>query len=263
MLAPNEMLRPFDRAIDGIAQPAEARRYRIVQGERICGWSCDPSGPYHEQDKHLCPRECKNGPGSASYVPTEKRWFERISDVCTTPAPPLPVAPSPGRAASCADDAAGLAASGIWLLIGVQTGPSHRGRRDGVRASWKRWERETPGVLVCFLIGRVGLSADVLSTVEAEAREHADVLWLPNATDAGVPTIKGYHWWKAAARLMPPMAGYPGQRIAAKVDDDSFLHVGNLVADMRRMQYAPPAASDAPAPTASDALHARAAVRPM
>ena len=85
--------------------------------------------------------------------------FERIRDVCSTPPPPLPPAPSPGRTATCSDDAAGLAASGIWLLIGVQTGPSHRGRRDGVRDSWKHWEREEQGVLICFLIGRVGLAA--------------------------------------------------------------------------------------------------------
>ena len=236
MGAVDEMLRPFDRQLDGPPDSAEARRYRIVQGERICGWSCDPSGPYYEQDKHLCPRECLSGPGSDSYIrnPAKPR-FEMIRDVCAG-RPPLqmPVAPS-ARAPTCADDAAGLAASGVWLLIGVQTGPAHRGRRDGVRASWKRWERDTPGVLVCFLIGRIGVSLETLALLDAESKENGDVLWLPNATDAGVPTIKGYHWWKTAARLLPPMAGYPGQRIAAKVDDDSFLHVGNLVADMKRM----------------------------
>ena len=59
--------------------------------------------------------------------------------------------------------------------------------------------------------------------IEAEAREHADVLWLPNATDAGVPTIKGYHWWRAAGRMLPPEGSARGLRIAAKVDDDSFM----------------------------------------
>jgi len=65
-----------------------------------------------------------------------------------------------------------------------------------------------------------------------------DILWLPNATDAGVPTIKGYHWWRAAERLLPPIGSERGVRIAAKVDDDSFLHIGNLVADMRRLHCA-------------------------
>jgi len=64
------------------------------------------------------------------------------------------------------------------------------------------------------------------------------VLWLRNATDAGVPTIKGHHWWQTANRLLPSVeaaADGRGVRIVAKVDDDSFLHVGNLVADMRRL----------------------------
>ena len=237
----DSMIRAFDRSIDGPPDNLEGRTYHIVQGERICGWSCDPTGPYYEQDKHLCPRECKSGSGSDSYVPNpNKPHFDRIRDVCAgKPSPPMPPPPVPGRKASCTDDAAGLAASGVWLLIGVQTGPAHAARRDGVRASWKRWESDfQSGVLVCFLIGRIGLASETLAAVDAEARAHGDVLWLPNATDAGVPTIKGYHWWKTAARLMPPIAGYPGQRIAAKVDDDSFLHVGNLVADLQRMHCA-------------------------
>ena len=55
------------------------------------------------------------------------------------------------------------------------------------------------------------------------------VLQRRNATDAGVPTIKGYHWWRAAAALLPREGSASGLRIAAKVDDDSFVHLGNLV----------------------------------
>ena len=55
------------------------------------------------------------------------------------------------------------------------------------------------------------------------------VLQRRNATDAGVPTIKGYHWWRAAAALLPQEGSVSGLRIAAKVDDDSFVHLGNLV----------------------------------
>ena len=138
----------------------------------------------------------------------------------------------------CGDDAARLSAVGVWMLIGVQTGPSNRGRRDGVRASWKRWDQELPGVLVCFLIGRVGVSNEQLAELDAEGKQHGDILWLPNATDAGVPTIKGYHWWRAAGAMLPPPGSERGLKIAAKVDDDSFLHVGNLVADMRRLHCA-------------------------
>jgi hypothetical protein len=230
----SEMLRAFHSSIDGPANAEEARRYRIVQGERICGWSCDPSGPYYEQDKHLCPAECKPGyrlkPGKARY--------ERIADVCHTDPPPLPPPSSPGLRASCSDDATAIANAGVWMLIGVQTGPTHRGRRDGIRRSWKRWDQDDSGVLVCFLIGRVGIAAEVLAELGEEGKAHNDLLWLVNATDAGVPTIKGYHWWRAANRLLPPPGSTRGIRIAAKVDDDSFLHVGNLMADMRRLHCA-------------------------
>ena len=225
-----EMLRSFNAEVDGLANSAEAQRYRIVQGERICGWSCDPAGPYYEQDKGLCPAQCLPG-----YVrPPRKRRYETIPDVCSTQPPPLPAVKGQ---ASCSGNAASLTAAGIWMLVGVQTGPAHLGRRDGVRASWKRWENGA-GVLVCFLIGRVGVTRRQLLTLDAEDKQHGDILWLENATDAGVPTVKGFHWWRAAARLLPPPGSERGVRIAAKVDDDSFLCA------------APPAPAPAPAPPA-------------
>jgi len=241
----DEMLRPYDRAIDGRYDADEALRYRIVQGERICGWSCDPTGPYYAEDKHLCPAECRGNYYDPKLRANKRKKFERIDDVCSTAPPPLPVALPGSTKATCASDAAQMTAAGIWMLIGVQTGPNNRGRRDGVRASWKRWEKDLPGVLVCFLAGRrfgdtgdgIGLAKERLAELDAEAAQHGDFLWLPNATDAGVPTIKGYHWWMRAGTLLPAEGDASGRgiRIAAKVDDDSFLHVGNLAADMRRL----------------------------
>ena len=211
-----EMLRARSDALDGPADPNEVKQYHIIQGERICGWSCDPTSPYYEEDKHLCPAQC-HGPGSHSYhfCPGQEP-FERISSMCPMPPPPLPQA-TRGRQATCADDAAALVAAGIWMLIGVQTGPSNFARRTGVRSSWKRWEAEHPGVLICFLLGRLGVSSRTLAELDREGVAHNDILWLPNATDAGVPTIKGYHWWTAAHRLMSPAGGGDGVRIAAKV----------------------------------------------
>lgn len=247
----DEMLRPFNKDVDGPSKPDEARRYRIIQGERVCGWSCDPSGPYYEQDKQLCPAECRaragvsmqadlvTGQPGYTAVPPPKRksnyLSDRISEVCQAPAPALPAVT--GRA-SCSDGAAAVTAAGMWMLIGVQTGPTHLGRRNGVRASWKQWEKDTPGVLVCFLIGRVGLDTQTLATLDAEQAQHGDIMFLVNATDAGVPTIKGFHWWRAAARLLPPIGSASGIQIAAKVDDDSFLQIANLAADMRRLHCA-------------------------
>ena len=231
-----EMLRARTDLLDGPADPLEARRFRVIQGERICGWSCDPAGPYYEEDKHLCPAQCR-GPGAHNYefCPGQKR-FERLGDLC--PTTQLVTQPTTGgRRATCADDASMLAAAGVWLLIGVQTGPFNTARREGVRSSWKRWESEEPGVLICFLMGRLGLTTSMLAALDLEDAAHRDILWLPNATDAGVPTMKGFHWWQAAHRLLPPPGSPDGRgvRIAAKVDDDSFLHVANLVADMRRL----------------------------
>jgi hypothetical protein len=237
-----ELLRARTDELDKRADPLEAKRYRIIQGERMCGWSCDPASPYYEEDKHLCPEQC-HGPGSHNYhFCAGQKPFERIEDLCPNVLPQLPKPINHGeRAATCADDAATLAAAGVWLLIGVQTGPSNAARRAGVRRSWKRWEDEQPGVLICFLLGRLGLRRKALMALDAEDAAHKDILWLPNATDAGVPTIKGYHWWQAAHRLLPPPGSTDGRgvRIAAKVDDDSFLHVGNLVKDLRRLHCVP------------------------
>ena len=65
-------------------------------------------------------------------------------------------------------------------------------------------------MLVCFLLGRLGLRRKALAALDAEDAEHRDILWLPNATDAGVPTIKGYHWWREAHRRLPPAASTDG-----------------------------------------------------
>ena len=181
-----ELLRARTDALDGPADPFEAKRYRIVQGERICGWSCDPSSPYYEEDKHLCPAQCR-GPGAHNYqfCPGQEH-FERLGDLCPAAPPSLPL-PTTTRRATCADDAAALAAAGVWLLIGVQTGPFNKARRAGVRSSWKQWQTEQPGVLICFLLGRLGIKPKTLAALDAEDKAHRDILWLPNATDAGVP----------------------------------------------------------------------------
>ena len=210
------LLRARSDARDGRADPQEAKQYRIINGERMCGWSCDPSGPYYEEDRHLCPAQC-HGAGAENYrfCPRQRR-FERLVDVCPPPPPPLPQPVSPAAPrATCASPSSVLTAAGVWLLIGVQTGPFNAARRAGVRSSWKRWEEEHKGVLVCFLLGRLGLPSATLRTLDAEDAAHRDILWLPNATDAGVPTMKGYHWWQAAHRLLPPPGAGAGRGLQA------------------------------------------------
>ena len=110
-----EMERPYDRKLDGRYDPDEAMRYRIVNGERICGWSCDPMSPYYKEDHHMCPAECHGN----VYVPRtgRKKKFERIVDVCggDAGAPALPEAGEAGGATQirkeCPQGALGPAAS--------------------------------------------------------------------------------------------------------------------------------------------------------
>ena len=118
----------------------------MVQGERICGWSCDPASPYYKEDHHMCPAECRGN----FYIPNpkRKRKVERIDDVCSTAAPALPAVV--GKA-SCAGDAAQLTAAGVWMLIGVQTGPVLLLLQD--RTSCCSLSRIEPGGLCAFAAG--------------------------------------------------------------------------------------------------------------
>ena len=142
-----------------------------------------------------------------------------------------------GAAAALLGQRGAATAAGVFLLVGVQSGPSerHLARRNAIRHSWIRWENVSRTVLVCFLLGRRELRPGALRRLEAEAAENGDVLWLTNATDEGVPTLKGYEWWRTAASLLPADSGGGGIAHFAKVDDDSFVHLINLEADLRRL----------------------------
>ena len=69
----NPLVRGFDASLDGAADDAAATRYTVITGERICGWSCDPSSPHYEKDHHMCPAHC--GGGEA-----RRRWREDFYD---------------------------------------------------------------------------------------------------------------------------------------------------------------------------------------
>ena len=180
----------------------------------------------------MCPAHC--GGGEA-----RRRWREKHATLDATCPPPPPAAPlvRSGPPPRCSDSAAQLTAAGVFLLVGVQSGPSerHLARRNAIRHSWIRWENVGRTVLVCFLLGRRELRPGALRRLEAEAAENGDVLWLTNATDEGVPTLKGYEWWRTAASLLPADSGGGGIAHFAKVDDDSFVHLINLEADLRRL----------------------------
>ena len=102
---------------------------------------------------------------------------------------------------------------------------------EAIRRSWAR--SSTREVLVCFLIGEEGMTLAELAAARAELDQHGDLVLLSNVADACVLSIgKIYAWWHEAAALV---RGAHGITHVAKTDDDVFLHLDNLRADLRRL----------------------------
>ena len=79
-------------------------------------------------------------------------------------------------------------------------------------------------MLPCFALGSRGLSHRDKLQLDAK-----DVLWL-DTKDAGILSMQMFMFWQAAAM------GAPKFTHAAKVDDDSYLHVPNLLAELTTFQ---------------------------
>ena len=145
--------------------------------------------------------------------------------------------PVVGSKPRCTDHAAISSGQGIRLLVGVHSAPSGRIRRDAIRTSWMQWP--SPTVLICFLLGREGLPPIERQRLRAEAEQFNDLLFIDGVADECVLSIpKSYGWWKLASTMLPP-AGSTGIAHVAKVDDDSFLHVPNVVADLASLHCVP------------------------
>ena len=157
---------------------------------------------------------------------------EAIARVCPSSQQPVPAA-APTVQARCSDDVHAIGAAGVKLLFGIHSGPASIDRRDGIRATWLQWSRTTP-VLACFLLGRRGLGVELTASIEAEAARHADVLWLTfNATEGARPRLtiaKAAAWWWAALPLLAPSVTH-----VARSDDDSFVVLPSLLADLSRL----------------------------
>ena len=145
-----------------------------------------------------------------------------------------------GRA-TCADDGRRLAAVGVRLLVGVLIDPSNCARREAIRKTWMRWPGIGTRSLVCFVIGRAGLSARLRDALDAEATQSGDILWLPRTTDGCYLSISKVHdWWRAAAALQRPAKDQPASlQHVAKVDDDSFLNLPRLETRLARVRCVP------------------------
>ena len=151
-----------------------------------------------------------------------------------TPLPPAAGTPPANR--SACSELGGTGLLHTQLLVGVQSAPAHSQRRVAIRASWMQWESVGRSVVVCFLIGRDGLSAARARSLEAEAALHRDILLLDVADRVVLSLPKTFGWWQAAAALI---AQGTAVRWVAKVDDDSFVHLPNLEAGLRRLHCHP------------------------
>jgi len=256
------MNRQFDAAIYGDANTISRRRFSIVEGQRLCGWPCDKTSPNYARDQEYCPVQCVDGVlksvdvnftslkanltaagkrGSHTLKATQrlhkKLQGQVLPRICAGE-PVLPVTQASDlNPAHCGDNGPALLRKGVALLVGVMTGPAHEERRRAIRRTWKRWASSR--VLVCFILGRRGLKKSQLRTLDAETLTHRDIIWLPNAADEGIPTLKGYAWWTYAASLLPYSCAENGLRYVAKVDDDSFVNLRNLEADVNLLHCRP------------------------
>ena len=120
-------------------------------------------------------------------------------------------------------------AESVQLLVGVLTAPGNRDRREAIRTTWGR-----PGqtVAVCFVLGARGMKPAQLAELEAERRQHGDLILLGDATDGcstAVSIGKAFAWWRHAASLLPGRDGALSRALVAKTDDDSYLRLPQLL----------------------------------
>ena len=123
----------------------------------------------------------------------------------------------------------------VRLLVGILSDPGNPERRRGIRDTWLRWGVGR-AVMSCFGLGRrlPGRTAEHLAALDAEATAEKDILWLPNVSDGcsgrWMSIAKAHAFWRAAAEMLPPDSN---ARYVVKADDDGFVHLPNVLADLR------------------------------
>ena len=134
-----------------------------------------------------------------------------------------PWAPSPSCGClACGPQPAARVANeaSLRVLVGVLSAPRGAGaqRRRAIRATWTRWPDIGDRLFVCFVLGRRGLPRRTQRALDGR-----DVLWV-DTEEIGVLSIpKVFAWWAAAAAAADRFTHF------VKVDDDSFVHVPNLL----------------------------------
>ena len=186
-----------------------------------------------------------------------KRKTSPQSQACTAAPPTIERAAREHRA-TCADLRAGRtsALKGVRPVIGITSSPELYGqhRRDGIRSTWLRYPAIGSSAVACFVVGRQGLKPRQLKRLEQENAQHDDIIWLKDVLDGKGPfvTISKLHSW---FRLVTQKLGLLPRRAArtatrdhgntidpvevalevkhiAKVDDDTFLQLPELHADL-------------------------------
>ena len=134
---------------------------------------------------------------------------------------------------NCSSSPEAISQAGIRVLIGVYSVPDALSRRAGIRKTWMRWQDlDGERALVCFVIGQRMLSKAELKSLDAEARAYGDMVFLVGTSDVKNPmaTIsKMVHWWRLAVKMLGGRRSIP---FIAKVDDDTFVNLPRLQADL-------------------------------
>ena len=128
--------------------------------------------------------------------------------------------------------------AGVRVLVGILSAPkSGAKRRAAIRTSWFRWSTlqswagASHQLAPCFVLGSRGLSMRARNGLDGR-----DTLWL-DVDEIGVLSIpKVLAWWRAAAAAMSHFTH------AAKVDDDSYVNVPNLLHALEEAHAAKPTA---------------------
>lgn len=125
-----------------------------------------------------------------------------------------------------------------YLAIGVISAPEYAARRDSLRASWLRWPVVGRGqpVRVLFVVRSAGAPDALECQLDVEQRRHDDiervaVAW--NESRLRGPVLCLAAWLELATRRFSAAA------FVAKMDDDAYLHVPDLVALLRTIESTP------------------------
>lgn len=104
---------------------------------------------------------------------------------------------------------------------------------------WQVFDGSTVAV-ACFAIGDGGEApAGGRHRAHEEAMRTRDIVWLPTHEGVvGGAFVKQLDWWKAASRLLDG-AEAAGGAYAAKVDDDTFLHLPAVLSDLTLLRCLP------------------------